>query len=152
MEKAASIYSVLVTARKKLSFYGSSTSEDIIFGENTAVAIVMIALSAEKLGEIMHTNDEVQRVFGYKRRQMIGMKINMLNPLPIAKVHDRFLRTFLETAQRHVIDNVRQVPAVGSNGYLRPVHICVKLDPQISDKIIVVGCLQNLIKLEGFEP
>jgi hypothetical protein len=28
----------------------------------------------------------------------------------------------------------------------------VKLYPQISDKIIVVGCLQNLIKLEGFEP
>lgn len=29
---------------------------------------------------------------------MIGKKINMLNPLPIAKVHDRFLRNFLETA------------------------------------------------------
>ena len=58
----------------------------------------MIALSAEKVGEILHTNEEVQRVFGYKRRDMIGKKVNMLNPLPIAKAHDRFLRNFLETA------------------------------------------------------
>jgi PAS domain S-box-containing protein len=107
LEKAAMIYSLLITTRKKMSFYGSYTSEDIIFGENTAVAIVMIALSAEKVGEIIHTNDEVGRVFGYKRREMIGQKVNILNPLPIAKVHDRFLRNFLETAQRHVIDNVR---------------------------------------------
>jgi hypothetical protein len=83
---------------------------------------------------------------------MIGKKVNMLNPLPIAKAHDKFLRNFLETAQRHVIDNVRQVPSVDANGYIRPVHICVKLYPQISDKIIVVGCLQNLIKLDDFEP
>ncbi len=67
-------------------------------------------------------------------------------------MHDRFLRNFLETAQRHVIDNIRQVPAVSANGYLHPVHICVKLYPQISDKLIVVGCLQNLPKLDGFEP
>jgi hypothetical protein len=55
----------MVTSRKKLSFYGSSTSENIIFGENTATAIIMIALSAEKVGQILHTNEEVQRVFGY---------------------------------------------------------------------------------------
>ncbi len=59
LEKAASVYSVLVTTRKKISFYGSSTSEDIIFGENTATAIIMIALSAEKVGQILHTNEEV---------------------------------------------------------------------------------------------
>ncbi len=55
-----------------MNFYGSVSSEDIIFGENTAVAIIMIALSAEKVGEIIHTNDEVKRVFGYKRKEIIG--------------------------------------------------------------------------------
>jgi PAS domain S-box-containing protein len=81
-----------------MSFYGSTSSEDIIFGENTAVAIVMIALSAETVGEILHANEEVTRVFGYKRKEMIGKKVNIVNPAPIAKVHDRFLRNFLETA------------------------------------------------------
>ena len=59
LEKAGSVYSNLVMARKKTSFYGSSTSENIIFGENTASAIIMIALSAEKVGQILHTNEEV---------------------------------------------------------------------------------------------
>ncbi len=75
-----------------------------------------------------------------------------MNPEPIAAVHDKFLRKFLETAKRNVIDNVRQVPAIDCEGYLRPIHICVKLYPHISDRIAIVGCLQILPKLDGFEP
>lgn len=65
LEKAASAFSMLVITRKKLSYQSSSASESIIFGENTAKAIIMIALSAEKVGQILHTNEEVYRVLGY---------------------------------------------------------------------------------------
>ena len=40
---------------------GSSTgiTEQGLYGENTAVAIIMIALEAEKVGTIIHINDEM---------------------------------------------------------------------------------------------
>jgi PAS domain-containing protein len=90
-ERAAQIYSVLSSSTKKANHYGGRSSEELIFGENTAVAVIMISLSARKVGEIIHTNDEIYRVLGYKRKHLIGKKVNMIMPGPIAMVHDRFL-------------------------------------------------------------
>ncbi len=103
-DRAASIYSVLSSSTKKASHYGGRSSEELIFGENTAVAVVMISLAAKQVGEIIHSNDEIYRILGYKRKNLIGKKVNMIMPSTIAVVHDRFLRTFLETAKRNVID------------------------------------------------
>jgi PAS domain S-box-containing protein len=128
-DHAASIYSVLSSSTKKATHYGGRSSEELIFGENTAVAVLMISLATKQVGEIIHSNDEIYRILGYKRKHLIGKKVNMLMPSPIAMVHDRFLKSFLNTAKRNVIDKMRQVPAVCSDGYLRPVSICVKLYP-----------------------
>ena len=89
---AAQIYSVLSSSTKKATHYGGRSTEELIFGENTAVAVVMISLATREVGNIIHTNDEVFRILGYKRKNLIGQKINMIMPGPIGMVHDRYLR------------------------------------------------------------
>ena len=49
-----------------------------IFGENTAVGMVMTALTAEDVGTIMHCNIEFSRILGYKRKELLGQKVNMI--------------------------------------------------------------------------
>lgn len=111
----------------------------------------MLALEAEKVGTIIHANDELQRTLGHLRKNLIGKKINTIQPTPISLVHDRILRRFLDTAKRTVLNHNLQLFALTSEGYLRPIYIIVKLYPQISDRIIIVGYIQCLEKIDGFE-
>ena len=115
------------------------------------MSLVLISMQPEELGKIIHTNQELQRVLGHMRKDLIGKKINVIQPSPIAAFHDQILRRFLETAKRNVLNHSLQLFAIDGKGYLRPINIIVNLYPQISDKIIIVGFLQTLAKLEGME-
>ena len=98
---------MLSSSTKKATHYGGRSAEELIFGENTAVAVVMISLATRQVGDIIHSNDEIFRILGYKRKNLIGKKINVIMPGPIGMVHDRFLRKFLDTARRNVIEEIR---------------------------------------------
>jgi len=103
--------------------------------------LIILALSAEKVGVILHTNDELQRILGHKRQNLIGKKINTIQPAPISNIHDKILKRFLESAKRTVLDHNLQLFAMTEEGYLMPIYIIVKLYPYMSDKIVIVGWL-----------
>ena len=129
----------------------ASVTEQGLYGENTAVGIMMLALEAERVGIILHINDEIERTLGYQRKNVIGIKINNIQPAPISVVHDSILNRFLNTAKRTVLNTNLQLFSLTSEGYLRPIWIIVKLYPQMSDKIIIVGYIQVLYQIEGFD-
>jgi PAS domain S-box-containing protein len=104
-------------------------TELLLYGENSAAAVIIMSLEAEKVGYILHTNDEIYRILGFERKNLIGKKVNALQPKMIAEVHDSFLRKFLETAKRSAINHSLQLFAVTQNGYLRPISLLIKLYP-----------------------
>ena len=57
----------------------------------------------------------------------------------------------METAKRTVLNHNLQLFALNEEGYLVPIYVIVKLYPYMSDKIVIVGWLQCLPKLDGFE-
>jgi hypothetical protein len=61
------------------------------------------------------------------------------------------IHRFLETAQRRITNHVLELFALTDEGYLRPIHIIVKLYPFMSGRITIVGYLNSLNKFEGFE-
>lgn len=77
----------------------------------------------------MHTNDEMQRVLGHKRNDLIGKKVNSLQPTPIGDIHDSILRRFVNSAKRTVLNHNLQLFAITADGYLRPINVIVKLYP-----------------------
>jgi PAS domain S-box-containing protein len=111
----------------------------------------MLALEAEKVGTVIHINDELQRTLGHERKNLIGKKINTIQPTPISMVHDRILNRFLNTNKRKILNHNFQIFALTNEGYLRPIYLVVKLYPQMSDKIIIVGFIQCLKKIDGFD-
>ncbi len=60
----------------------------MIFGENSGSAIVIISASSSQIGTIIHTNQEIEQVLGYKRKELIGRNVNCLMPRVIGKAHD----------------------------------------------------------------
>jgi PAS domain S-box-containing protein len=75
-----------------------------LFGENSNSAIIIISATSTNVGTIIHTNDEIEYVLGYKRREVIGKNISLIMPRPIARVHDLFIHRYFETAKPTVID------------------------------------------------
>jgi hypothetical protein len=126
-------------------------TELTIYGENTAVSIVMLALEAERVGTIIHINDEMQRTLGYLRRNLVGMNIGIIQPSPIAAVHERILLRFMNQTKRTILNHNLQLFALTSERYLRPIHLIIKLYPQMSDRIVIVGFIQSLRQIDGFE-
>lgn len=66
-------------------------NEDSTFGSNSASGIIMISATSKRIGTIIHTNEEIEFVLGYKREELIGQNINKIMPRPIAKAHDRLI-------------------------------------------------------------
>jgi hypothetical protein len=49
---------------------------------------------------------------------LINKKINLIMPLGMAENHDGFIKRFLETAKRNVLNHIVQLFAVTAEGYL----------------------------------
>lgn len=155
-ERAMHIYTRFITSKGRggLIDGGQSSSDNtelLMFGENSASAVVVMSLEAEKVGYMLHTNDEIYRLLGYERKNLIGKKVNMLQPRMIADIHDQFLKKFLETAKRSVLNHTLQLFAITASGYVSPISLLIKLYPQMSDKITIVGFIQILKKMGGFD-
>lgn len=79
-------------------------NEQTTFGENSASAIIIISATSTDLGTIVHCNDELEGILGYKRKDALGKNINVIIPRPIGKVHDKFVHRYFDTAKATVID------------------------------------------------
>lgn len=82
----------------------SVASEQTTFGENSNAAVIIISATSTNVGTIIHTNDEIEQILGFKRKEVIGKNISLIMPRPIARVHDLFIHRYFETAKPTVID------------------------------------------------
>ncbi|TNV87993.1 hypothetical protein FGO68_gene6410 [Halteria grandinella] len=151
-EKAFQIYQRLPQYGQGSDGMLAHSTEKGNFGENSAVSIVIVALSAEEVGRIIHVSDEMQRALRHKRQNLIGKNISTITPTPIAIVHDRFLQNFLETAKSTMLNQSRQLFAMTADGYLRPIQVLLQLYPQMQERITILGFIQTIEKLDGIVP
>ena len=42
-------------------------NEQTIFGENSASAIIIISATSSRIGTVIHANEEVEHILGFKR-------------------------------------------------------------------------------------
>lgn len=91
------------------------------------------------MGTVIHCNDEVESILGFQRKDVIGKNCSAIIPLPIGRVHDRFIHRYFETAKPTVIDIRRNLFGRCKSGYIKSVELLVKVFPHLSDKIVFVG-------------
>ena len=67
-EKANTVF------QNKISKKSSSmpVNEQSIFGENSASGIIIISATSINIGIIIHANEEIENILGYKRKEVIG--------------------------------------------------------------------------------
>ncbi|MFT3956864.1 MAG: diguanylate cyclase [Piscinibacter sp.] len=89
--------------------------------DNVLEAIIVI----DGGGVVRAFNAAAEAVFGYAAAEVIGRNVSMLMPSPYREQHDRYIASYLDTRQPHVIGVGRQVVAQRRNGETFPVSLAV---------------------------
>lgn len=90
------------------------------------ISWIRISMEEDRIGTILDTNSEFQKLFGYNRREIIGKEMSFLIPEPIATVHPLMLKRFQVTGVERVANRSRLLLAKHRSGHLFPIKINIR--------------------------
>lgn len=65
---------------------------------------MIVEATSQIIGRIIHSNDELEHLLGYSRKEVIYKNIKMITPSLIARDHDRYIRKYLETGKQKLLE------------------------------------------------
>ncbi len=80
-------------------------------------------IGIEEDGLIRLFSPAAEHVFKYKREQVLGKNISILMPARIGRFHDEYLRNYLRTGKKTVLDAVRYEQGKRSNAEIFPIEL-----------------------------
>ncbi|MBI2988650.1 MAG: PAS domain S-box protein [Deltaproteobacteria bacterium] len=80
-------------------------------------------ISIDRQGRIVLFNPAAEQMFGYKKAEIDGRKINLLMTEPHASEHDRYIARYEQTRERRAIGRIRTVVARRKNGEVFPAEL-----------------------------
>lgn len=114
----------------------------------TAVNAI-ITISASCIIETANTATE--RLFGYKRDEIIGKNISMLMPQPYRDRHDGYVQNYLNTGVKRIIGMGREVVGLRKDGSVFPIDLSVGEAVLPSGRRIFTGIIRDLTERKALE-
>lgn len=102
-------------------------------------AIVII----DHRGTIHQFSRSAERLFGYRREEVLGQNVSMLMPEPARSAHDGYLQRYAATREAHIIGKGRVVDARRKDGHTFPVQLAVGVVPA-SEPPRFVGIIHDI--------
>ncbi|KAJ9448465.1 Sensor protein FixL [Diplonema papillatum] len=113
-------------------------------GVNNAV----LAVSSEavvlinQFGIVVQFSPAATRTWGYQETEIVGQNVKILTPPSIASHHDEYLRNYLKTGVKTIVDSERDVISVGKDGMEIQVRIRVA-EVMVNGDRVYVGFVRN---------
>ena len=113
-------------------------------------AAVDAIVTIEESGAIESVNPATERVFGYRREELVGRNVSMLMPSPYREEHDRYIAHYLGTGEARVIGIGREVEAQRRDGSVFPADIAVS-EVRLPDRRLFTGIVRDLTERREME-
>ncbi|WLD58827.1 EAL domain-containing protein [Salinispirillum sp. LH 10-3-1] len=97
---------------------------DSLYGALVEAAVDGI-ITIDEQGIIHSFNQAAEKLFGYKRDEVIGQSVNALMPRHYAEQHDEYIENYLKGYKAKIIGIGRDVPGQRQDGSLFPMHLSV---------------------------
>jgi PAS domain S-box-containing protein len=94
---------------------------DAIFALSSMPIII-----ADIKGRIVRCSDAIRDLLGYSSEEVTGSNLKKLMPVDVAANHDGYLKRYVDSGVKHVIDTTRLVQALHKNGSPVVVTISVR--------------------------
>jgi two-component system, LuxR family, sensor kinase FixL len=82
-------------------------------------------ITTDEKGVILSFNRSAERIFGYKKHEVIGENVKILMPHHHSEKHDRYIKNYLNTGERKIIGKDREEHGLRKDGTLFPIHLSI---------------------------
>jgi PAS domain S-box-containing protein len=116
------------------------------YGENSNTCIITLSGNYNSIGTVTNSNNEVTRILGFAKNDIIGQNINRIMPKIFADMHDGLLRSYFERSESKIVGAglERIVYPQNKNGYLLPCTLMIKVLPNLDEGIRIVGFFKEM--------
>ena len=76
-------------------------------------------------GVIQFVNPATERLFGYRKKELVGEKLNLLMPREHSAAHDGYIQKYLQTGVPTIIGIGRQLTAIRKDGSRFPIYLSI---------------------------
>lgn len=125
------------------------TSEQISSAIVETAVNAIITIDARCIIETANTATE--RLFGYKRTELIGRNISMLMPQPYRDRHDGYVQNYLESGVKRIIGIGREVVGQRKDGSVFPIDLSVGEAVLPTGRRIFTGIIRDLTERKELE-
>lgn len=119
------------------------------YGENSNTCIITCSGNFNMMGQVTNVNNEINRILGFTKSDLIGQAISRIMPKAIADIHENLMRRYFETSEAKVIGLERIIFPVDKSGYIVPCSLMIKILPNLDEGIRLVGFLKDIEKETG---
>lgn len=144
----AKLFWQMVTRLKRIK-------EELEKSQNQLEAIIHHAMDAiitiDESAKMLAFNPAAEKIFGYRYKEVLGEKVNMLMPEPFRSTHDASVANYLETGKGDGIGTSgREVVGLKKDGSCFPAEISLS-EMVLSGKRYFVGIVRDLTERKAAE-
>lgn len=114
------------------------------YGENSNTCIVTVSGNSNGMGTIKNVNNEITRILGFAKADLIGQNVNRIIPKYLSELHDTLMRNYFETSESKVMGVERFVFPLSKKGYVVPCTLMIKVLPDLERGVRLVGFLNDV--------
>ena len=94
-------------------------------------------------GVIQFVNPATERLFGYRKKELVGEKLNLLMPREHSVAHDGYIQKYLHTGIPTIIGIGRQLTAIRKDGSRFPIYLSIG-DIKTSHSRLFAGVIMDI--------
>jgi len=133
-----------------LTGIGPHVTRDTVLDTESNLKAILDTISdgvivINEVGIIQLLNPAAERLFGYKREELIGENVKRLMPSPYREEHDGYLANYRRTGIRKIIGTGREVVGQRKDGSVFPMYLSIG-ELQQGNRRLFVGITHDLTR------
>ncbi|KAK9807619.1 hypothetical protein WJX72_004477 [[Myrmecia] bisecta] len=108
--------------------------------DDSTDAVVVI----NSAGVIQLTNQVTNKMFGYKTDELTGKNVSCLMPAPFSHRHNAYVRNYMTTGTKRVLDITREVVALHKERHVFPIMLAVTKVQQANGETAFMGVIKKV--------
>jgi len=135
--------------RRYTSLKRSGRERDVRMDALLSTAVDGVIILDAK-GIVLEYNTAAERIFGWRRDEVIGCNVSMLMDETLRQSHDGFLSRYLQTGEATIIGRAREVQGLNKNGASVPIRLAIGHE-RLPDRDLFVGYVTDVTERVSME-
>ena len=112
--------------------------------------VVDAIVTINESGSIESWSRSAERLFGYTAAEVLRRNVRLLMPDPHLSAHDGYIRRYMQTGERRIIGQRREIEALHKDGHRIPVDLGIS-EMRIGSRRLFIGIIRDLSSRQEIE-